>query len=167
MRGMKSVVEFEWKVNGWVFHLKLILPLPTILIVNWWKFVLSGVNAKKKKKTKRRNRIFPFYFLIFQSYVVLKITRSRRLVALNVYGYYRCQYLNVLYVRNTTLTSCFMFRNLKWLYHFVTRNVKRGWGGRVCYFYSKMFLVFSEHLKWFCTCPNIHSIHFQKRIIFI
>lgn len=129
--------------------------------------VCSFWSECRKKKTKRRNRIFPFYFLIFQSYVVLKITRSRRLVALNVYGYYRCQYLNVLYVCNATLTSCFMFRNLKWLYHFVTRNVKRGWGGRVCYFYSKMFLVFSEHLKWFCTCPNIHSIHFQKRIIFI
>lgn len=43
----------EGKAIGWVFHLKLILPLSTVLIVNRWKLLLSGAKAKKRRGRRR------------------------------------------------------------------------------------------------------------------
>lgn len=140
-RWMKDVVDFEWKANGLVFHLKLILSLSTILIVNRWKllFFWSECKKKKKERKKKKKSRFPFlvYFLILQSCVALKtIARSSCLFALNVYGYFRCQISKCFVcVCNTILYFLFHVRNLKWLYHFIIRNVKRGqWvGGSVIF----------------------------------
>jgi len=51
----------------------------TILIVNQWKLVLSGVNAKKKEKRrgeKKRNSVFPF---LFDSSVLCSIKNSSKI----------------------------------------------------------------------------------------
>lgn len=51
-KGEIKYVDFEWKANGWFFHLKLILSLSSILIVNWWKLLLSVVNGKRYERKK-------------------------------------------------------------------------------------------------------------------
>lgn len=56
-------VDFEWKANRWFFHLNIILSLSSILIVSWWKLLPSVVNGKRNEREKRRNNVFPFFFI--------------------------------------------------------------------------------------------------------
>lgn len=105
-------VDFEWKANGWFFHLKWILSLSNVLIVNWWKLLLSVVNGKRNERGKKRsNNVFPFcVFLGSWFWVALNtIARSRCLFALNVYSYFRCQITKCfVYVCNAIHSTCFM-----------------------------------------------------------
>lgn len=70
-------VDFEWKANGWFFHLKLILFLSSILIVNWWKLFLSVVNGKRNEGEKRG--VFSLSCLFLDSSVLSSIKHNSQI----------------------------------------------------------------------------------------